>query len=84
MLKVKIVTMKQIAACPTMNLSAEHWVGGHRIEECHDDLKKEVVKFETKVAQEKAKKIAKVRADGDKKIEEFKKNLRKGRRGRAS
>ena len=29
-----IVTMADIAKCPTHNLSPSHWIGGHHTEEC--------------------------------------------------
>lgn len=40
--KYGAIMFAEIAACPEHRLDPSHWLGGHRIEECHKDLKAKV------------------------------------------
>lgn len=43
--KFAVISSLDIAKCPTHCLNAQHWIGGHHIEECHADLHAKVKQY---------------------------------------
>lgn len=75
-MNTRIINFSDIQKCPTLNLSAEHWVGGHRFEECDPKLRKKLKRFDTTVPKSIR---AKARLDIEKRRKSFIRKLRERR-----
>jgi hypothetical protein len=70
------ISSADLATCPQFRFDADHWIGGHKIEECHLLLRKRVEEEETRLSKAAANQIDLIRAKQKEDLEIFKRSLR--------
>jgi len=62
-MKLAIVNISEIAACPQRRLDPEHWIDEHKVEECDPELIKLAKEARVKRSIKKVKAIARIEGE---------------------